>query len=65
MNKLTNFLAWGGIKKDIILLIISGIALIYSIFDLIPLPFDAAWVAIISLWYSYYPGSVNWACHSF
>ena len=37
----------GGIKKDICFLVISGIALIISIFKLIPLPFDAAWVAII------------------
>lgn len=36
-----------GIKKDIALLGISGIALIISIFDLLPLPFDASWVAII------------------
>lgn len=34
-------------KKDITLLILSGIALIISIFDLISLPFDAAWIAII------------------
>lgn len=34
-------------KKDIVFLVISGVALIISIFDLIPLPFDAAWIAII------------------
>ena len=37
----------GGTKKDITFLVLSGIALIISIFDLIPLPFDAAWIAII------------------
>ena len=37
----------GGVKKDICCLVISGIALIISIFDLIPLPFDAAWIAIV------------------
>lgn len=37
----------GGMKKDITLLVISGIALIISIFKFIPLPFDAAWVAIV------------------
>ncbi len=47
MEKLEKILDAGGIKKDIALLIISGIALIISIFDLIPLPFDAAWVAIL------------------
>ena len=47
MDKLEELLELGGTKKDITLLIISGIALIVSIFDLIPLPFDASWVAII------------------
>ena len=47
MKKLEAFLEWGGMKKDIAFLIISGIALMISIFDLIPLPFDAAWIAII------------------
>lgn len=47
MEKLEEFLELGGMKKDIILLVISGIALILSIFDLISLPFDAAWIAIV------------------
>lgn len=47
IGKLEHFLELGGIKKDIIFLIISGISLIISIFDLLPLPFDAAWAAII------------------
>ena len=34
-------------KKDIVLLVLSGIALVISIFDLLPLPFDAAWVAVV------------------
>ena len=34
-------------KKDIAFLIISGLALLVSIFDLVSLPFDAAWVAVI------------------
>ena len=37
----------GGIKKDIIFLIVSAVSLMISIFNLIPLPFDAAWIAII------------------
>lgn len=45
--KLEYLLEWGGIKKDITFLILSGIALVISIFDLIPLPFDAAWIAIL------------------
>ena len=47
MGKLEHFLELGGTKKDITLLVISGIALIVSIFDLVPLPFDASWAAII------------------
>ena len=47
VEKVESFLELGGIKKDIVLLIISGIALLISIFDLIPLPFDASWIAII------------------
>ena len=42
MEKLSDFLELGGTKKDVALLVISGIALIFSIFDVIPLPFDAA-----------------------
>ena len=34
-------------KRDILFLAVSGIALLISIFDLLPLPFDAAWIAII------------------
>jgi heavy metal translocating P-type ATPase len=47
IEKLEEILEAGGTKKDIILLIISAIALICSIFNLLPLPFDIAWVAII------------------
>lgn len=47
MEKVEYFMELGGMKKDIAFLIVSGIALIISIFDLVPLPFDAAWVAII------------------
>ena len=47
IHKLENMLEWGGTKKDIVLLIIGAISLIVSIFDLIPLPFDASWIAII------------------
>lgn len=47
MEKLEHFLELGGTKKDITLLVISVVALIVSIFDLVPLPFDASWAAII------------------
>lgn len=46
-EKIEWFFGLGGMKKDIAFLIISGLALLVSIFDLVSLPFDAAWVAVI------------------
>lgn len=46
-EKLEDFLELGGTRKEIILLVLSGIALLFSIFDLVPLPFDPAWIAIL------------------
>jgi len=46
MDKIEKMLEWGGTKKDIAFLVISGISLILSIAN-VPLPFDAAWIAII------------------
>ncbi|MCR5564067.1 MAG: cation-translocating P-type ATPase [Desulfovibrio sp.] len=40
-------LAWGGTRRDILFLVISGMALLASFFDLRLFPFDSAWVAII------------------
>ena len=47
MNPLEKLLGLGGTRRDIIFLVISGLALIVSGFDLFSLPFDAAWIAII------------------
>ena len=48
MEKLEVLLKWGGVKKDVICLVLGGISLLVSIFGLAPgLPFDPAWVAII------------------
>ena len=47
IEKIQQFLELGGIKKDIVLLVISGISLLLSIFHVVPLPFDIAWVAIV------------------
>ena len=48
MKKLEELLEWGGMKKDIVFLAISGVALLLSIFKVFPdMPFDIAWVAII------------------
>ena len=46
MYKLEDVLEIGGTRKYIIFLVISGISLLISIFKL-PLPFDAAWIAIV------------------
>lgn len=47
VKKAEHLLNSGGIKKDLFFLVISGIALLVSAFDLLPLPFDAAWAAIL------------------
>lgn len=47
VERLEWFLELGGMKKDIVLLVLSGIALVVSIFDLWSLPFEPAWVAIV------------------
>ena len=47
IEKTEAFMELGGIRKDIAFLILGGLSLIISLFDLIPLPFDAAWIAII------------------
>ena len=47
MKKLEQLLELGGIKKEIILLVISGIAVLCSLFGFKPLPFDMAWFAIV------------------
>ncbi len=47
MEKVEKIIELGGTKKDIVFLIISGIALLISIFDVLPLPFDAAWISIV------------------
>ena len=47
VEKLEHWLELGGIKKDIILLCISGIAVLCSLVKFQPFPFDMAWIAII------------------
>ena len=37
----------GGIRKDILLLVISGVSIICSLFHVHPFPFDLAWFAVI------------------
>ncbi len=47
MKKLEALLEKGGTKKDITLLVISGIFLILSLTGWAPLPFNLAWISII------------------
>ena len=47
MKSLEALLEWGGIKREIACLILSGIALLASMIGLPGLPFDPAWAAII------------------
>ena len=46
-EKIESVMELGGTKKDILFLILGGLSLMISLFDLIPLPFDAAWIAVI------------------
>ena len=46
MKSLEKLLEWGGIKRDIAFLVISGLALMLSLMQL-PFPFNPAWVAIL------------------
>ncbi len=47
MKKLEGLLEIGGIKKDVTLLAISGVAVILSLLKVQLFPFDIAWIAII------------------
>ncbi len=45
--KIEEVLDFGGMKKDILFLVLSGVALLLSIFHVVSLPFDISWVAIL------------------
>ena len=48
MKKLEELIEIGGIRKDVVLIIISAVAVLLSLFKVnLALPFDIAWVAII------------------
>ena len=47
IEKLEHLLELGGMKKEIVFLCISFVALIFSLLQIVPLPFDFAWIAII------------------
>lgn len=47
IKKLEALMEKGGVKKDIVFLIIGACSLLFSIIKPVSLPFDAAWIAII------------------
>lgn len=47
IHRLETLLAWGGTRRDIAFLGISGVFLAVSFFGLHPFPFDAAWITIV------------------
>ncbi|SDF90080.1 heavy metal translocating P-type ATPase [Marvinbryantia formatexigens] len=47
MKALEKFLEWGGMKKDVVCLVISGAALAASLAGVLPEGADPAWIAII------------------
>ena len=47
MKRLETLLQWGGIRKEIVLLVLGGLALLASILGWRPFPFDMAWIAIV------------------
>ena len=47
IEKLEELLDLGGTRKDIIFLVISGIAVILSLLGISPFPFDMSWIAIV------------------
>ncbi len=47
MEKLAQLLEFGGLKKDIPLLAVSGVAVVFSFLKIQPFRFDMAWIAIV------------------
>ena len=47
MKYLEAFLEWGGVKRDVVCLVLGGLALLGSILQVPGLPFDPAWIAIV------------------
>ncbi len=45
--RLEKLLEWGGTRRDVALLSVSGFALLLSILGIEPLPFGVAWIAIV------------------
>ena len=63
VKRLESLLKLGGIKKDIIFLIISGAAVLLSLLDVRPFPFDMALDCDYPVWYSDYFRGDYWSGH--
>lgn len=46
-ERVDEWLEWGGVTKQVVLLVLSALSLLVSLFDWFSLPLDAAWVAIL------------------
>lgn len=46
VEKIEAWLEWGGVKKDIALLVIGGLSLLCSLLKIQPFPFHMAWIAV-------------------
>lgn len=46
IEKLEYFAEWGGTRRDVICLVLSGISLLLSIAD-VPMPINSAWISIV------------------
>ena len=47
MKTIEKLLDWGGTKKDILFLVLGGIALLNSMLSVLPLPFNSAWITVV------------------
>lgn len=47
MQRLEQMLEWGGVRREIVCLVIAAVALAASLAGVSPFPFDLAWVAIV------------------
>lgn len=47
MKTIEKLMDWGGTKKDILFLVLGGIALLNSMLSVLPLPFNSAWITVV------------------
>lgn len=47
LDRLEKLLEWGGTRRKVALLSVSGLALLMSMLGMEPLPFEISWIAIV------------------